>query len=292
MDVIAKKRKYIVMNSSAKKDRRIRYALVVITGLYCLLTFAPLYFVIINSFKSNSAIIANPFILHPKEFTFDSFTSAYNLLKFPVAFKNSSLLLIISLSMVVTSGSLAGFSIATARSKFLNFYLGVLIALQTLPFLLGMVPSVVQLKYLGLQNNIIGTSLILAAFSLPFTIFLYTGYMRSLPQELYEAAVVDGCSFIQSYLYVYMPLLKAVTGTVIILQGVGIWNDFLISYVTLGTAKNLPLIPRLFAFSSGRTTRYDLLFAGTFLVSIPIVIVFLAFQRVFVDGIVAGSVKG
>jgi raffinose/stachyose/melibiose transport system permease protein len=155
-----------------------------------------------------------------------------------------------------------------------------------------MVPAVVELKYFGLSNNLLGTSFIYVAVTLPFSVFLYTGYMRSLPKELYEAARIDGCSFFQSYLYVYMPLLKTITGTVIILQGVGFWNDFLISYVTLCSAESMPLIPRLFAFSSGRLTRYDLLFSGTFLISLPIVIIFIAFQRVFVEGITAGAVKG
>lgn len=125
-----------------------------------------------------------------------------------------------------------------------------------------------------------------------FGTFLYTGYMRSLPKELYEAATIDGCNYFQTYLHIYMPLLKAVTGTVIMLRSVFFWNDYIIASTTISSPKMIPLMLKLYAFSSNRLTRYDLLFSGTLLVSLPIMLLFIFTQRVFISGITAGAVKG
>jgi raffinose/stachyose/melibiose transport system permease protein len=116
--------------------------------------------------------------------------------------------------------------------------------------------------------------------------------MRSLPRELCQAAIVDGCGMGQTYLYIYMPLMKAVTGTVLILRGTSVWNDLLVPLITFTTGKNDPLIRRLYAYCSLQFNRWDLLFAGTLLCSIPILILFLALQKVFVKGITMGAVKG
>ncbi len=146
---------------------------------------------------------------------------------------NSVVVLVLSCAFLISLGSLAAFGIAMANSRFMNRVYTVLVAMITLPFQLAMVPLIFMLKGLGLMNTYWGTALVYSGWFLPFVIFLYTGFIRTIPKELEEAGRVDGCGLFRSFLSIYIPLLKSVTGTVLILRGVPIWNDLLVPIITL-----------------------------------------------------------
>ena len=140
-----------------------------------------------------------------------------------------------------------------------------------------------------------GLAFVYTAWFLPFVIFLYTGFIRTVPRELEEAGRVDGCGLLRSFVSIYIPLLKSITGTVLILRGVPIWNDLLVPIITISrsTMSTLPLKLYSFIGTPGSTAvRWTLVFGSTFIVSLPIVLVFLFLQRYFVRGAVAGAVKG
>jgi raffinose/stachyose/melibiose transport system permease protein len=182
-----------------------------------------------------------------------------------------------------------------ANSRLMNRVYAVLVAMITLPFQLAMVPLIFTLKGLHLMNTYWGTSLVYSGWFLPFVIFLYTGFIRTIPKELEEAGRVDGCGLLRSFLSIYIPLLKSVTGTVLILRGVPIWNDLLVPMITLSrsTMSTLPLKLYSFIGAYGASlTHWNLVFGGTFIVSFPILVVFLFLQRYFVRGVVAGAIKG
>jgi raffinose/stachyose/melibiose transport system permease protein len=158
-----------------------------------------------------------------------------------------------------------------------------------------MVPLIFLLKGFGLINNYLGTALVYSGWFLPFVIFLYTGFIRTVPKELEEAGRVDGCGLFRSFLSIYVPLLKSITGTVLILRGVPIWNDLLVPIITFSrsTMSTLPLKLYSFIGTPGSTAvRWNLVFGSTFIVSLPILLVFLFLQRYFVRGVAAGAIKG
>jgi raffinose/stachyose/melibiose transport system permease protein len=258
---------------------------------YTALTVLPLYFVVINSFKSTRDIIRNPFIITPETFTIEAIGRSFRLLDYPRTFVNNITMLVISAALLVVFASLAGFAISTTRGRLLKGYYLLQIAVMTLPFTIAMVPLSSLMRTLNLSNNHFGTSLVYAACTLPFGIFLYVGHMKTIPKELKESAELDGCSLLKTYAFIYIPLLKAVTGAVIILRAVFFWNDFLIAFVTISKPQLLPFTVKLYGFASTRLTSFDLLFAGTLLVSIPIVIVFLSAQKYFINA-TAGAIKG
>jgi raffinose/stachyose/melibiose transport system permease protein len=213
-------------------------------------------------------------------------------MEYPRAFINSTIILILSCGLLIVAGSLAAYAIANVKNKIINRLYIFIVALIALPFQLAMVPLVFLLKDLNLLNSFVGTSFVYAATSMPFVIFLYVGYMRTLPKELEEAAIVDGCGMLKTYLLIYMPLLKMITATVLILRGVHIWNNLLVVVITISTGKMATLPLRLYSFVTVDLTRWELVFGSTMIVSLPIIILFLALQRTFIKGIVAGSVKG
>lgn len=264
----------------------------IVLTLACIIILIPLYYVLINAFKLDLYINIKPMEFNWAYFTIDNISNAWRSLNFLLSLQNSVILVILSCGMMIIFGSLAGFAIAIVGNKFLRIFYTVLIMLISVPFQVVMIPLVQVLNTLHLLNSYFGTSLVFVALGLPFTIFLYTGFMRSVPREICDAAIVDGCGMYRTYLYIYMPLLKAVTGTILIIRGTAVWNDLLIPLITFTNSKYDTLIRKLYAFVSLKFNRWDLLFAGTLLCSIPILILFLSLQRVFIRGIMVGSVKG
>ena len=260
--------------------------------LACIAILIPLYYVFINAFKIDLYINIKPMLFKTEYFTTENIANAWRSLKYPLALRNSAILVFLSCGMMIILGSMAGYAIAIVGSRPLRILYTVLVMLISVPFQVVMIPLVQILSALNLLNNFLGTSLVFVALALPFTIFLYTGFMRSLPRELCQAAIVDGCGMGKTYLYIYMPLMKTVTGTILIIRGTTVWNDLLVPLITFSNEKYDPLIRKLYSYCSLKFNRWDLLFAGTLLCSIPILILFLSLQRVFIRGIILGSVKG
>ena len=263
--------------------------------LIVLVLITPLWYVINNAFKVEPEILRRPLLLLPSAATLDSVVRSFATMKYPVTFMNSAIVLVLSCAFLISLGSLAAFGIAMANSRALNIVYIVLVAMITLPFQLAMVPLIFLLKSLHLVNTYLGIALIYTGWFLPFIIFLYTGFIRTVPRELEEAGRVDGCGLLRSFISIYIPLLKSITGTVLILRGVPIWNDLLVPIITItrSTMSTLPL--RLYSFvgtPGSSAIRWNLVFGSTFIVSLPILLVFLFLQRYFVRGAAAGAVKG
>ncbi len=267
----------------------------IVMALIVILLVMPLWYVLNNAFKVEKEILRNPLVLLPSAATFDSVIRSFRAMKYPLTFMNSAVVLALSCAILISLGSLAAFGVAMAQSKFLNGVYVVLVAMITLPFQLAMVPLIFLLKGMHLVNSHLGTSLVFSGWYLPFVIFLYTGFIRTVPRELEEAGRVDGCGLLRSFISIYIPLLKSITGTVLILRGVPIWNDLLVPIITItrSTMSTLPLKLYSFIGTPGSTaTRWNLVFGSTFIASVPILLVFLFLQRYFVRGVAAGAVKG
>lgn len=264
----------------------------VFLALVSVISAVPLYYVLLNAFKKPEFIQVEPLILTPGSFTLANLARTFRVMRYPEALMNNVILLVITCSILVVIGSMAGYAIAVSGSRVLNTYYLISVLVITVPFQIMMVPLIIIMKKTNLINNYFGTSLVYVAVSLPIVIFLYTGFMRSLPKELSEAAIVDGCGMIRTYIYIFMPLMKVVTGTVLILRGQAIWNDLLVPILTISKSSMTPLPLRLYAFASQRLTSWDLVFGGTLLCSLPVIALFLSLQKYFIHGIVAGAVKG
>jgi raffinose/stachyose/melibiose transport system permease protein len=167
-----------------------------------------------------------------------------------------------------------------------------MILLICIPVNVTIIKLIPILKSIGLLNTRLGASLIYADKTIPVAVFLYTGFMRTLPKELYESAIVEGSGIFQTYRLIYMPLMKTITGSVVIFSSTTVWNDFLVSIVTLGSVKISTLVPRLYALNSATFTRWDLVFASSILVSLPVIVLYVLLQRAFERGLLSGALKG
>jgi raffinose/stachyose/melibiose transport system permease protein len=280
------------IESVPRHRRRYVACITAIMFAVALVYFIPLWYALNNAFKPNFAIQVQPLLITPATFTFANVLRAFRYLDYPATFLNSALVLVLTLAILVITGSLAAYGLVMSRHRLFTWVHNLIILLITLPFQLAMVPLIKVLDALRLVNTRIGLALIFAAVGLPFTIFLYSTGIRGIPGEINEAATMDGCGMLRAFLHVYMPLLKNVTGTVMILRGVGVWNDFMITLITITSASQMTLPLRLFAFIATYNTDWGLLFAGTLLVTLPMIVVFLLLQKTFIKGVASGSLKG
>ncbi|MEA5047287.1 MAG: carbohydrate ABC transporter permease [Eubacteriales bacterium] len=263
----------------------------ILLSLFTLFVLFPIILALLNSFKPIAAIQRNFLTFDPRTFTLEAYDKVITILRFGEGLWNNIVITLLSVVMTVVLGSLMAFAISLVNSKFLRTVYLTSILLICIPIHAIILQLVPLLKSLGLLNTYLGTSFVFTALSLPVAVFLYTGFMRTLPRELSEAAVVDGCNLWRIYTSIYMPLMKTITVTVIILRATYIWNDLLVSLVTISDATKTMLVPRMYAFNSSTSTRWDLVLASSVLVSLPVAALYLFLQKFYMRGLVSGAVK-
>ncbi len=261
-------------------------------ALATVILWMPIYYFVIGAFKKRTDIVKHPLALDFSRMSFDNFTYAFKKMNFFKALGNTGFITVIGLLIVIVCGSLAGFAIARIRHRLFQVFYTVIIALMVVPFIGALIPIVVLINRIGLYGSLWGNVLIQAAWNLPFSIFLFTGFMRALPKEMEDAAYIDGCTTTGIYGRIFLPLLKPVTATCCIRAGIGIWNDYLVSNSLLNSARQPTLMVAVYQFFGQYVSEYGYAFAGIIMASLPIIVMFLFLQRYFIKGLVAGAVKG
>ncbi len=256
------------------------------------LLWVPIYYFVIGAFKKRTDIVKHPLALDFSKMSFANFAYAFKKMNLFKALGNTGFVTVVALLIVIICGSLAGFAIARIHHRIFRVFYTVVIALMVVPFIGALIPIVVLINRIGLYGSLWGNVLIQAAWNLPFSIFLFTGFMRALPKEMEDAAYIDGCSTYGIYLRIFLPLLKPVTATCCIRAGIGIWNDYLVSNSLLNSARQPTLMVAVYQFFGQYVSEYGYAFAGIIMASLPIVIMFLFLQKYFIKGLVAGAVKG
>jgi ABC-type glycerol-3-phosphate transport system permease component len=265
---------------------------------YLLWVIYPMAWVAYSSLKTDEAIFREAFALPPfDDLQAGNYTRAWNEAKFGDYFLNSVVVTLSSVTLIVLLGAMAAYALARfyhplGKGVFWLFLAGLMIPVQ-----LSIVPLFFELKSLGLLNSRLGLILVYTANGLPFAIFILAGFFKSLPRSLYEAAVVDGCSEASAFWKVMLPLARPGLVTVAIFQFIGVWKEYFFAFMfTSGDAgasvRTLPLGLANLSITSQYRSDYGMLFAGLVIVTIPILIVFIALQKQLVKGVTAGALKG
>lgn len=265
--------------------------LTVIGLLLAVLSFFPVYFSLISAFKSNGEIMRDPVAL-PTGLRLDNFVYLWQHTRYPAAFLRSSFLTLASIVLIILVIPIAAYILERKKVRFSGLIYIYFIAGMMIPFQAYMIPLFRQLKVLGLFGNMAGPIVIYVAGSIPFGTLLYASFIKGIPKEVEEAAVIDGCNTLQTFWKIVFPLLTPCTASLIILNGMSIWNDFLMPMLVLPSSQAKTVNVEIFAFVDQYASRWDVVFAGTFCSIIPVLIAFVALQQYFVKGITAGTVKG
>ena len=258
--------------------------------LLALLFLGPFYFLIVNSFKKLKDILLNAATL-PESWALTNFKKAWVAIDFPVVFMNSVIITSISVLALVVISSMMAYRLVRRPTLFNKLLLTVLVAAMIIPFQSVMLPLMRITSLFELRGVLYGIVLCYMGFGISLSMFLYHGFIKSVPLEIEEAAVVDGCSPYGVFWRIVFPLLKPITVTVMILNVLWIWNDYLLPVLVINDAMTtIPLAVQKFFGQYLR--KWDLAMAALTLSTIPVVIFFLLLQKHIIEGITAGSVKG
>ena len=258
----------------------------------------PMAWVAYSSLKTDEAIFREAFALPAAgDLQTDNYVRAWREARFGDYFVNSVIVTVSSVALIVLLGAMAAYALARfyhplGKAVFWLFLAGLMIPVQ-----LSIVPLFFELRALGLLNSKLGLVLVYTANGLPFAIFILAGFFKALPRSLYEAAVVDGCSEASAFWRVMLPLAKPGMVTVAIFQFIGIWKEYFFAFMfTSGDAgagaRTLPLGLANLSITSQYRSDYGMLFAGLVIVTVPILVIFIALQKHLVKGVTAGAVKG
>ena len=261
---------------------------VIVTAVLFLI---PFYFMFVQSIKSKKEARYLT-IDWPSEVHFDNYAEVFKFNNYQLvkAFKNSALLTVFTVIGLLFTAAMAAYVIQRRKDTLMTVIQSVIMIGLMIPA--AILPTIHLLQSMHIYKSMFSMVMIEIALQTPFAIMLYRGYMASIPRELEEAARIDGCSRWGIFTRIIFPLLKPIQATLIILVGVQTFNDFTNPLYFLPGADNITVQQTLYNYRSQVQSSYNLLFADIIIITIPMLILFLIFNKRIVDGMVAGSVKG
>lgn len=279
------------MERATRKVKVGTVVLFTITIILSLLFIYPVLFALISAFKSNGDILKNP-IAFPTFIYLQNFKDLFSQSDFGTAIMNSTFLTVVSEILIVCIVPMAAYGIERRKSKFTSIVYTFFLSGMMIPFHLYMFPLFKEMKMFHIFGTMAGPIVCYISGSVAFGCLLYCSFLKGIPLEIEEAAMIDGCTPFQTFWQVTFPLLTPCTGSMIILNGLGIWNDYLMPYLVLPSNKAKTITVEIAAFVGQYSARWDIVFAGTVISIVPALIIFCMFQKYFVKGITAGAAKG
>ena len=277
--------------SAAKKVTPGNIILFAVMVVLFLLVISPLLISFMSAFKSNGDIMKNP-IAFPTSLYTGGFEYLFGKTDFPAAFLNSIFLTVVSEALIVCVVPMGAYGIARTKSRMSNAIYTFFLAGMMIPFQAYMVSLFRELKMIGLFGTLAGPVVIYIAGATGFGTLLFTSFMSGIPVEIEEAAQIDGCSRLRTFWQIVFPLLKPCTASMIILNGLGIWNDYLMPSLVLPSTGAKTINVEIYRFAGELSSRWDIVFSGVVCGVVPILILFFCLQSYFVKGITAGAAKG
>ncbi len=260
--------------------------------LLAIIFLSPFYLVLTNSVKGLKEILMDA-ASFPQVFKWTNYADVWKAIDFPQAFWNSLQITILSVIFIVLFSAMAAYRIVRKPSRFNSFVFLLLISAMIIPFQSLMLQLVRVTSILELRGELYGIVACYLGFGMPLSVFLFHGFIKTVPFELEEAARVDGSNPYGVFFRIVFPLLMPIVVTVVILNTLWIWNDYLLPVLVIGGNKDLTTLPvAVTKFFGQYTKKWDLALPGLVMAITPILIFFLSLQRYIVEGVTAGSVKG
>ena len=278
------------MNAQKNLQNNVTFVLVLILAV---LFLSPIFIVFMNSFKGRFFISDTPFAI-PNAQTFvglTNYTSGILKTGFISAFGYSLFITVFSVAAIVLFTSMTAWCITRVKSKLSTFIYYLLVFSMIVPFQMVMFTMSKMANIMHLDNPV-GIIVLYLGFGAGLSVFIFSGFIKSIPLEVEEAATMDGCNPIQTFFLIVFPILRPIAITVAILNTMWIWNDYLLPYLVIGS--NYKTIPIAVQYLQGGYGSKDMgaMMALLVLAIIPIVIFYLILQKYIIQGVAAGAVKG
>jgi raffinose/stachyose/melibiose transport system permease protein len=263
----------------------------VVLAIGAFIALFPIALLALNALKPAAQIVQNPLAL-PSPIRWENFAHAWHDAKFSQTFVNSLLLSGTTILLVCTTCSLSAYVLARQKIKTWKIWTFYLLATTTAPIQLYIFPLYFGFAKLGLINNVFGVALIYTAVYSPFAVMLLRTYFIAVPKELEEAALVDGASHWQVFSQVFLPIVSPGILTVALIIGLNSWNEFLIATTFLQKADKVTAVIAFYLLSGQYSSDWGEIMAAALIIVIPVVALFVAMQRRFIEGMAGGSIKG
>lgn len=251
----------------------------------------PFYISIVYSFKTKSEIAFTGLAL-PKQLHFENYAKAIEVSNFFQSASNSLIVTVSVVFIVTIICSMAAYVIARGKGKIYSAMFYTAMGAILIPFQVVMLPLYLTLKDYGLLNTRIGIILTLSGFLIGYNVFIYTGFIKTVPVSIEEAAKIDGCNRFTGFWLVVFPLLKPIVATSVILNALTTWNDFPVALIVAQKQEIRTLPLAQFYFFGQYNVELNLAFAAFTLSMIPIIVLYIALQKYIIGGLMAGGVKG
>lgn len=269
------------------------FLLEIVVILIAIALLVPFYLLVNVALKGNTDAFMSPALQPPSPPTGAAFVDAWGgstTGSIPQGLLSSAIITAGSLVVLIAFGSIAAYTISRIPGRLSNWLYILFLVGIILPFQLGMLPVYVVLRSVGLLGTQAGMIILYSGLLMPLAVFLYTGFTRSLPKEYEEAAQVDGSTKFQTFVRIIFPLLAPATGTVAILAGLVIWNDFFTSMIFLSGSPNATLPVVIYGFVGANVSAWNVIFAAIILSMVPVLMFYVFAQRKFIQGF-AGGIK-
>jgi len=280
--------KHSMMNSTKRKSLATEIVMILIAILW----FIPIYYLVISTFKTQQDVTQNPLGL-PAVWEFGNYVKAWVKMEYPRAFANTLIITASSVLILVFIGALAGYALARSKTRISNIMFLVFLAGLIVPFQMNIISQYRIIKELHLMNTLLAVILVDVAINMPQTVFLFKEFIEnSVPWELEEAAIIDGCNVPGRVFHVVLPLLKPIMSTTVIIVSLNVWNEFMTPLLFLQSRKNSVILQEVSRnigqFSTDWATMFPMLMLGV----IPLMVFYLFMQKYIIAGVAAGAVKG
>jgi ABC-type glycerol-3-phosphate transport system permease component len=262
----------------------------IILIFFSVVALYPVYYMTVTAFKTRQGWLHDQFGL-PIPFTFQNMIDAMNKGNIPLWFGNSLIVTIASLVASTIVSALAAFALTRFHFAGRSFFYNSMIGLMVIPPAVLILPLFVLMVNIGLINTLPSVIIIYSGLLIPFSVYLLVSFFRSLPGELFDAAAIDGCTNLDIFLRITMPLSTPALVTLIVVNALFVWNELFVALVFLQDESVKTLMPGLTLFKGHFTNNEPLIMAGSLIATIPMVLLYLFGQRLFVEGLVAGAVK-
>jgi raffinose/stachyose/melibiose transport system permease protein len=275
-----------------KQEKRVPAVIFVLMLFVVILYLLPLGMMILNSVKNYDEIMKNVLAL-PEHFSLKNFAVVFQDMNYPLTFFNTFVVTLIGTVGIVIFGSMAGYKMARVKTRYSRLTFLYCITPMMVPFQSFMITLVVVAKKFHLTNNVPGLGIIYWGLGIPMALFLYQGFAKTIPYELEESAIMEGCSQPRLFTQIIFPLLKSVTASVIVVNAMWIWNDFLLPLLVIGGSREKKTLQlAAYTFMGQYKSEWQNIMAAAILIIIPALVIYLIFQKNIIKGLVAGAVKG
>jgi N-acetylglucosamine transport system permease protein len=261
-------------------DKAVEATSHVLLSIWSIIVIVPFLWVVLSSFKTTKEILASPFSL-PAHWQFDNYAHAWTDAGIRQFFLNTVIVVGVALVLVMLLGAMCAYVLARFTFPGSRFIYYLMLAGLTFPIFLAIVPLFFVLKNLGLINTLPGLIMVYVAFALPFTVFFLYAFFKTLPDDVYEAALIDGAGEWRTFFRVMLPMARPGMAAVAIFNFLGLWNQFLLP-VALNTDQSRYVLTQgmaSFASQAGYAVDFGALFAAVVITVVPVLIVYVIFQR-------------